>query len=58
MGPAGVLAHGGGDSNAFCDDESDWVDGDWNWARAARERDIHVGHGGVGLWPGEAGVVV
>ena len=24
MGPASVLAHGGGDGYAFCDDEGDW----------------------------------
>jgi len=42
-----MLAHGGGDSNAFCDDERDWIDRDWNRARAARERETPVGHGGV-----------
>lgn len=52
MGPASVLAHGGGDSYAFCDDECDWIDGDWDGARAAREREVHVGHGG-----GSGGVV-
>ena len=52
MGPASVLAHGGGYSNAFCDDEGDWIDGDWNCARTAGDGEVHVGHGGGGvvLW--------
>lgn len=54
MGPASVLAHGGSDGYAFCDDEGDWIDGDWDRARAAREREVHVGHGGSG----RGGVVV
>lgn len=28
MSPAGMFAHGGSDSDAFCHDQSDWVDGD------------------------------
>ena len=56
MGPASVLAHGGSDSYAFCDDECDWIDGDWNRARTARKRDVHVvSHGGgVMLWQEKA----
>jgi hypothetical protein len=50
VGPASVLAHGGGDSNAFCNDECDWVDCHWYRARTAREEDVHVGHGGVVVW--------
>jgi hypothetical protein len=52
VGPASVLAHGGGDSYAFCDDEGDWIDGDWDWARTAGDCEVHVGHGGgrVALW--------
>lgn len=30
MSPASVLAHSTGDCDAFCYDESDWVDGDGN----------------------------
>jgi hypothetical protein len=44
-----VLAHGGGDGYAFCDDEGDWIDGDWDRARMARDMEIHVGHGGGGV---------
>jgi hypothetical protein len=48
VGPASVLAHSGGDSDAFCDDERDWVDRDGDRPRAARYREVHVGHGGGG----------
>ena len=50
MGPASVLAHGRGDGDAFCDDEGDWIDCDWDGPRATREREVHVGHGVVVAW--------
>ena len=53
MGPASVLAHSGGDGDAFCDHERDWVDRDSDRPRAARYREVHVGHGGGGSGGGE-----
>jgi hypothetical protein len=50
VGPASVLAHGGGDSNAFCNDECDWIDCHRYRAGIARQGDVHVGHGGVVVW--------
>ena len=55
MSPASVLAHGGGDSDAFCDYECDWIDGDRNRARAARYGEVNARHGGgVVLWQEKA----
>jgi hypothetical protein len=50
VGPAGMLAHGGGDGDAFCDDQCDWIDCDWYGAGTAREREVHIGHGDVVVW--------
>ena len=47
MSPASVLAHGGSDSDAFCDDKGYWIDSDWYGARLAREEYVHVCHGCV-----------
>lgn len=49
MSPASVLAHGGSDSDAFCDDECDWIYGDGYRPSMARDYDVHVRHGCVML---------
>lgn len=48
MSPASVLAHGGGDSDAFCHDERHWIDRDSDATGVTGYERVHVGHGGGG----------
>lgn len=44
MCPSGVFSHGAHDSDTFCNNEADWVDGHSEWYRPLSHEGGHISH--------------